>query len=324
MKKSFLRRNKGIVIFLAILLVFVIAIFSFLPRENYGKNGSYVAVLKIEGTISEASEGLSFSQNGYDEEFIMNTIKKLEKDSSNRGILLYINSPGGSVSASDSLYLRLMDYKRKTNRPVYAYFYNMAASGGYYVACAADEIFSDRNAWTGSIGVTLGDIYNASELLNKIGIKAVNISSGPNKAMGSMTQPMMPEQEEIFRGLVEDAYGQFLGIVSEARGISVETLRPIADGRVYTANQGKALGLVDEITTLDGAKAKIRQEGKESLNFVEITKPKSVGLLDSYLLGGNSSSQNREAKMDKALDLALKALGDGSQAKISYMSPITK
>jgi protease-4 len=130
---------------------------------------------------------------------------------------------------------------------------SMAASGGYYISAAADKIVANRNTWTGSIGVTIGTIYDISGLLEKYGVKTQTITAGRNKAMGSFVEPLNDEQKAIFQSLVDDAYDQFAGIVSEERGIDINKVREIADGRVYTAKQANELGLVDFIGTFEDA-----------------------------------------------------------------------
>ena len=92
---------------------------------------------------------------------------------------------------------------------------SQACSGGYYVASPSNKIYANRNAWTGSIGVTMGTFYDVSGLLDKLGIKTQTITSGPNKAMGSMTEPMTDEQKEIFKGLIDQSYEQFVGVVAK-------------------------------------------------------------------------------------------------------------
>ena len=120
-------------------------------------------------------------------------------DGENKGMILYLDTPGGSVLASDELYFKIKEYQKKTKRPVYASMQSMAASGGYYISAPCDKIIANRNCWTGSIGVTLGTMYDVSELLDKIGVKTNTITSGENKAMGSSVEKMSREQREIFQ-----------------------------------------------------------------------------------------------------------------------------
>ncbi|MBR3183360.1 MAG: signal peptide peptidase SppA [Firmicutes bacterium] len=208
--------------------------------------GDYIGILHVEGTISEGSTAV-----GYNHNYNLNSISDMAKDDRNKGIILYLNTPGGSVYASDELYFAIKDYQEKTKRPVYASMQSMAASGGYYVSAPCDKIYSNRNGITGSIGVTMGEMYDVTELMEKLGVKATAITSGRNKAMGSSTQELTEEQMAIFQSIIDEAYDQFTGIVAEGRGMDIETVRELADGRIYTAAQAKENGLIDEVGTYD-------------------------------------------------------------------------
>lgn len=117
----------------------------------------------------------------------MNTISALAQDKKNEGIILFIDSPGGGVYESDEAYLALLDYKEQTGRPVYAYMGQLAASGGYYIACAADYIMANRNTLTGSIGVISGQVFDITELLQKTGIKSETIHAEKTKTWETST-----------------------------------------------------------------------------------------------------------------------------------------
>lgn len=228
-----------------------------LPEEDF------VGVLNIVGTIQANSSGnisLSGSDDDqYNHNLYMKYVDELEKSKNNKAILLYVNSPGGTVYESDELYLKLMEYKEKTKRPVYAYFGSQACSGAYYISMAADKIYTNRNTWTGSIGVIVS-LTNYKKLYDKLGIKEIDITSGKNKSMGSGGLDLTDEQYDILQSLVDEAYDQFAGIVSEGRGIDIATVKKIADGRIYSAKQAKEKKLVDEIGTEDELKALIQKE----------------------------------------------------------------
>ena len=225
---------------------------------NYGGGSSYIGVLHAEGTITTSSS----SSDTYQQSWLLRQIDYMKDDTSNRGIMLYVNSPGGSVYASDELYLKLKEYKEETGRPVYSYFAETAASGGYYIAAGSDKITANRNCTTGSIGVYLGPIIDASGLLDKVGVKAEIVKSGANKAMGNSYQPLTEEQRAIYQEYVNESYEQFVDIVAEGRGMDVAAVKQIADGRVYTAKQAKANGLIDEISSLEDAKNAMLKENK--------------------------------------------------------------
>ena len=167
--------------------------------------------------------------------------------------MLFIDSPGGTVYEADEMYLALLDYKKSTNRPVWAYFGSMAASGGYYIGCAADHILANRNTLTGSIGVLYGPAVDLTGLFDKYGIKMTTFKAGKNKNMLNYNSPVTEEHAAIMQSIVDEAYDQFTGIVAESRKISLYEVRQIADGRVYTANQALYNHLIDDICSYDSA-----------------------------------------------------------------------
>lgn len=213
-------------------------------KENKFPKNEYIAKLFIKGVISE-------SNDSYNQEWILSTIKNLQEDTNNRGIVLVINSPGGGVYQADEVFLALEKYKKETERPVYAYFTSLAASGGYYVGCAADYIMANRNSLTGSIGVIAGQFTDLTGLMEKWGIKSTTIHSGRNKLMGNFNEPMTQEQQEIMQSIADECYEQFTDIVAESRGLSKEEVYKLADGRIYTASQAKEASLINSIGTLD-------------------------------------------------------------------------
>ncbi|MBP5157499.1 MAG: signal peptide peptidase SppA [Treponema sp.] len=210
--------------------------------SNKGKNATpnypYIARLYITGTIQEAGET-------YNQEWLIDTIGQLQDDKNNLAIVLYIDSPGGTVYEADGAYLRLLKYAEY--KPVYAYFASMAASGGYYIGCASKYIMANRNCWTGSIGVIAGQFIDLTGLMEKYGVKSKTIHSGRNKIMGSYDEPFNKEQEAIMQALCDECYDQFTGIVAKSRKLPIEQVRKLADGRVYTAKQAKENKLIDAV-----------------------------------------------------------------------------
>ena len=268
-----------------------------LPTEDF------VGVVNVVGTIqaSSGSSGWGATGEEYNHDLNMNYIDQLMENDNNKGILLYIDSPGGTVYESDELYLKLMEYKEVTSRPVYAYFASQACSGGYYIAMAADKIYANRNCWTGSIGVIVS-LTNCKKLYDKLGIKEIDITSGDNKAMGSAGLDLTDEQYDILQSLVDEAYEQFAGIVSEGRNMDMATVKKLADGRIYSALQAKDAGLVDEVGQLEDFKAAIQEENSWD---TEITyhEPES-GEMDFYsLLYGISDSFKSKSDTELAVDI---------------------
>jgi protease-4 len=240
-------------------------------------------------------------------------------DSDNRGLIVFVDSPGGGVYESDELYLKLKEYKETTHRPVYAVMGSMAASGGYYISAAADKIIANRNTWTGSIGVTIGTLYDISELLEKYGVRTVTITAGSNKAMGSIVEPLTTEQKAIFQSLVDDAYEQFTGIVSEERGMDINEVKKLADGRIYSARQAYENGLVDSIGTLDDAVSDMSTEyGLQDCEVVDVVFRDNT--LWGSLLRGVKVPDLRGGDVSAILN----QIDNGSRFPISYECELLK
>lgn len=224
-----------------------------LPMEDF------IGVVNVEGTIMSTSTSPLFATATYNHQRTLDLIDALMKSENNKGILLNVDSPGGGVYESDELYLKLKEYKEVTKRPIWTYMKSQACSGGYYIAMASDKVIANRNTWTGSIGVIIG-LSNYKELLDKIGVKSIYITSGDNKAMGAAGIDMTKEQEQILQSLVDESYEQFVGIVAEGRSMSVGEVKPIADGRIYSALQALDLNLIDEVDTYEDTEDKFMKE----------------------------------------------------------------
>ncbi|HNP60336.1 MAG TPA: signal peptide peptidase SppA [Nitrospirales bacterium] len=204
---------------------------------------------------------------------IKEELTKAEKDEHVKAIVLRINTPGGSVTASDLVYHELKVFKKKRSVPVIASIMDLGTSGGYYIAMAADHIFAHPSTITGSIGVIMVTM-NAEGLLEKVGVQPAAIVSGPKKAMGSPFRPMNDEERAIFQGAIDHLYEQFLAVVEEGRpGLSKEHIRTLADGRIFTADIARDQGLVDDIGYLDEALDLAKKEAKlEAAKVVTYTR----------------------------------------------------
>ncbi|HEX2499889.1 MAG TPA: signal peptide peptidase SppA [Methylomirabilota bacterium] len=179
-------------------------------------------------------------------------LEKAEGDAQVRAVVLRINSPGGTVTASDILYHEIMRFKERRKVPVVASILDVGASGGYYVALAADRILAHPTTVTGSIGVLMLTV-NAGGLLEKIGVSASYVKSGEFKDMGSPFRSLRPEERTLFQDLIDRFYGRFVELVARSRKLDEARVRAFADGRIYTANQALDLGLIDQIGYLEDA-----------------------------------------------------------------------
>lgn len=247
----------------------------------------FIGVVKVEGTIMNTTSTGLFETESYNHKNTLEFIDDLKNSQQNRGILLYIDSPGGVIYDVDELYLKLKQYSEQTARPIWTYMASTACSGGYYIAMASDKIIANRNALTGSIGVIMSS-SNYKEFLDKLGIKTINFTSGRNKAMGDPSGEITQEQINIYQSIIDEAYQQFLEIVSDGRGIDIETLTPIADGRVYTAKQALELNLIDSIQSYENTIDLICSELDENLIFY--TPKNSLNKFSSIFSAVNNNS----------------------------------
>ena len=317
--------KKGLMIFAIVVLVVVLLgsacgrlINSVLPHEaeeNLNFSGDYIGILEVNGVMGQEGYGEPYSQS-----YLLDHIDMMMADSYNRGMILSVNTPGGSVYDIDELYLKIMEYKEKTGRPVYTYMRDMAASGGYYIAAGTDKIYANRNTWTGSIGVTVGTFMDASEFLNKMGIKTVTITAGANKAMGSATEPMTEEQKAIFQGLVDDAYEQFTGIVAEGRDMEMEKVKKLADGRVYTAKQALENGLIDEIGTIEDVIADMQKRYELEDCETPVMRYEDKGSILDILTGLARGRDSAETEVEQVMNLMEK----NNKFTITYLAPISR
>ncbi len=266
----------------------------------------FIAVVPVRGTIqaTQSTNGLSASTGEYNHKLLMDYVDKLIDSNNNKGIILRLDTPGGAVYQADELYLKLMEYKEKTGRPIWAYMESTCCSGGVYLASSADEQYANRNTTTGSIGVIISS-YDLSGLYEKIGVKEANIVSAKNKDMGSMGKPMTAEQKAIYQSIVDEAYEQFVSIVAQARNMSVDDVKSLADGRIYTASQALDNGLIDGIKTEEEFDDYVKEQSKVS-RFYE---PKSSAGYLSQIFG--SVAKTKEKSEAEVLVDLIDRIGSG-------------
>ena len=220
-----------------------------------GTGRDKILIIDISGIISdEGKHGLGFLSDE------PNTVCRIKEelttaahDDRIKAVILRINSPGGTVTASDILYHEIEQFKKASGLPVIACIMDLGASGGYYVAVSADKIVAHPTTVTGSIGVIMLHL-SVGGLMQKIGVADTSIKTGEHKDMGSPFKTMTEEEQKIFLGVLDDMYQKFLAVIVKNRpGLSMEKLRPLADGRIYTARQALEFGLIDHIGYLDDA-----------------------------------------------------------------------
>ncbi len=210
-----------------------------------------VGWVSIRGPIMSSASGKPWEQGA---EQWARRIEQLADTKGVKAIVLDINSPGGSVGAVQEIYTRILRVKKEKKIPFVALFGDVSASGGYYLGAACDKIVAHPGTLTGSIGVIFS-VSNMEGLFAKVGYKSDPIKSGKHKDIGSPARPMTLEERQILQTLIDDAYGQFVQAVADGRKMTVEQVKPLADGRIYSGNQALALGLVDQLgDSLDATK----------------------------------------------------------------------
>jgi protease-4 len=213
-----------------------------------GKGKDKIVMVDITGMITTEESGtlLGASRERGMVAVVREQLDRARSDKRVKALVLRINSPGGSVTASDTLYHEINKFRDETGVKVVAHFTDTAASGAYYLALAADRIIAQPTTITGSIGVTMLRV-DATGLMQKIGVRATQISSGPEKAMGSPFQEMSAEERKIFQSMIDSLFDRFFKLVVKERNLAPERARQFADGRIYTAAEAKEAGLIDDI-----------------------------------------------------------------------------
>lgn len=251
--------------------------------------GDAVAVIYVEGVIltGRPSSDFSSSADAYSEK-IIEYLRDAQRNSSVKAVVLRIDSPGGSVVASREIYDEVMA-TRKKGKPVVASFAELAASGGYYIAAGADKIYSHPDTTTGSIGV-ISVLTNLQGLADKLGVQMVVIKSGAHKDESYGFRDLTSEERDIWQKLIDEAYGEFVDIVVQGRQMKIDQVKRLADGRIYSGNQAKALGLVDEIGNLEAAVDTAAKLGNITGTPRKIEYRHTPGFFESI---GSSLGQNK-------------------------------
>jgi protease-4 len=264
-----------------------------------GSGDAKVLMLDLSGVISDTEESGFYPSPSQVARF-KEALTKAAADQNVSALVLKINSPGGTVTASDMIYHELRAFKERRKIPIVASIMDVGASGGYYVAVAADRIMAHPSSVTGSVGVIMLTV-NAHGLLEKIGLHATAVTSGPKKDMGSPFRPMTEEERAIFQSVINSFYERFLTVVKEGRpNLSAEKIRKLADGRIYAAEQAKEAGLVDEIGYLDDAIALAKKDANlaEAKVVVYQKEGEYHNNVYSRLMGGSGSGLDSVARLD--------------------------
>lgn len=223
--------------------------------------GDRIAVIAITGMIQEGEDGGSlFGAAPFSARQVNAQIRQAGKDRSVKAVLLRINSPGGSAAASQSIHEEVMKLRAK-KKPVIVSMGDVAASGGYYIASAANTIMASPATMTGSIGVIMQSV-NWSGLAAKYGVKDETVTSGPYKDTMSPFRSMRDDEREMVKAMITEVYDQFVNDVAKGRNMKVDQVKKLADGRVYTGSQALRVGLVDKLGNFQDAVEEAARQGK--------------------------------------------------------------
>jgi protease-4 len=245
-KKAFL------IIFILVFIIFVASFMIGIVGQGFGDK---IGIVEIEGVIADGKDA-------------MEDIVRFKEDDGIRGVIVRINSPGGSVGPSQEIYQELK--KLVAKKKVYISASSVCASGGYYIASAGEKIYANPSTITGSIGVIMEQVV-AEELLKKIGIQPNTLKAGKFKDVGSPFRKMQDDERAYFQQILDSIHEQFIKDVAEGRKMPFEQVKKLSDGRIYTGTQAKELGLVDNIgtfyDTVDDMKKDLGIKGKPILVY---------------------------------------------------------
>ena len=277
-KKSPLAKR---LLFLALILLALVGISSITSEWVQQGTKNRIGIVDITGLIT-------------DSQYIVNQVKKFRQDKRIRGIILRIDSPGGAVGPSQEIYDEVLK-TRESGKTIYASMGALAASGGYYIASAAEKIFANPGTLTGSIGVIMV-FSNAKGLMEKIGLQPEIVKAGEYKDIGSPARAMTQKERNLLQSVVTDVHQQFIEAVASGRDISVAEVTKIADGRILTGRQAYSLNLVDQMgglqVSIDQLAHKVGIIGSPKI----IKETPRVGFLDWVLKSTvNQSLINRSS-----------------------------
>ena len=259
-----MKRNQigGIIFVIFIIIVIVVSIIqssrskvSVEEEVNIAK-GNNISLIELEGTIG-GSSGLT-GGGVISPKDVESLLTEAKKDSTN-ALIISINSPGGSVEPTQEIYNSIERFKKKSGKKVYVWMKEVAASGGYYISCTADKIIAMPTTLTGSIGVIV-NLINSEELLKKVGVSVYTLKKGKYKDMGSFSRSLTDEERAIFQNIIDEAYEQFLKIVSEKRNIPLSRLKELAQGQIFTGIKAKKVGLIDDVGDLEDTVALVKKD----------------------------------------------------------------
>lgn len=277
-----------------------------------GDSNERIAILDVSGVIQDTGPASPFAAAGYNHQNLLSQLADIQEDQTVKGIVLHVDSPGGGVVESSDIYDELISIQENRNIPIYVSMGSMAASGGYYISAPADKIFVHPETITGSIGVIMESL-NYAELADKIGIDFNTIKTGPYKDMMSPNREMTKTERDMLQEMINDSYERFVGIVADGRGMSVENVKKVADGRIMNGRQAIESGLADDYGKLpDVIDALITEQGFKNPTVFEYSSSDSL----SSIFGTSVSGLFRKSA---ETELIQKLLTDYQAPRMMYL-----
>jgi protease-4 len=257
-------------------LVFLLVIFLLVTaglrsggEEGFGGFGDKIGIVDLDGVILTPKE-------------TVRELRRFAGDDSVKAIVLHINSPGGGAAASEEIYREVRRIRDQKKKPIVASIETVGASGAYYAASGCNKIYADNASIVGSIGV-IAEWYNYGELLRWAKLRQELIKSGEFKDTGNPTRELTPAERQYMQGLIDDMFGQFVAAVADGRGVKVEDIKAIANGKVWTGQQAVSLKLVDQIgdfrTAIEETAKSVGMKGEPKLIHAEKEKRSLMDLL---------------------------------------------
>jgi protease-4 len=260
----------GALLFFALCVLALALYLSGGTGPSFSFSNNQVAVIELEGIMLDSKD-------------FVTQLDDYGRPGGVRAVVLRVNSPGGGVAAAQEMYAAVRKFRTETHKKVIASMASVAASGGYYVASAADKIYANPGSVTGSIGV-IAEWYNYGDLLKWAKLQDIVFKSGEFKDSGSPTRPLTEAEKAYFQNLIANMYGQFVKDVATSRKMNEADVRKLADGRVFTGQEAKNNGLVDELGTLqDAVAAAAKMAGIAGEPRIVTPPKKTISILDLLL-----------------------------------------
>lgn len=271
-----------------------------------GSTDDTIAVLTLDTVIQSGD---------YHDQF-MKSLEQIRNSYDTKAVIIKINTPGGGVYESVQIYEKIQEIKKEKNIPFYASMGSIAASGGYYIAVACDKIYAKEETTTGSIGVIMSSM-NFSKLFEKYGVTQDVIKSGKFKDIGSSSKPMSNEDRQILQSLVDNSYNKFVKVVADGRKMDENTVRKIADGRIYDGKQALEKNLIDKFGFFDDVLFDVKTD-------LSLTDPKVVSydyvepFNSIFSLMGSVANNLSKSEIQKNID-TLKTMSTNQMYRPMYL-----